>query len=123
MREKPTQHSNQEIGRNDPCPCGSAKKYKQCCLLKQQQKKAALGGRKFTAKVISAGGMPKREEALSHQEGGEEKEKALLPHVDYSQLMGRSFGSAFQVYEEAPPKPSSLDQYLPDNQESNKENA
>lgn len=24
-----------KIGRNDPCPCGSGKKYKQCCLLKQ----------------------------------------------------------------------------------------
>ncbi len=23
-----------EIGRNDPCPCGSGKKYKKCCLLK-----------------------------------------------------------------------------------------
>jgi preprotein translocase subunit SecA len=22
------------VGRNDPCPCGSGKKYKQCCLLK-----------------------------------------------------------------------------------------
>ena len=22
-----------EIGRNDPCPCGSGKKYKRCCLL------------------------------------------------------------------------------------------
>jgi preprotein translocase subunit SecA len=20
-----------EIGRNDPCPCGSGKKYKKCC--------------------------------------------------------------------------------------------
>ena len=24
-----------KIGRNDPCPCGSGKKYKKCCLLKQ----------------------------------------------------------------------------------------
>ncbi len=24
-------------GRNDPCPCGSGKKYKQCCALKQEQ--------------------------------------------------------------------------------------
>jgi len=25
-------HSDQkEIGRNDPCPCGSGKKYKKCC--------------------------------------------------------------------------------------------
>lgn len=24
-----------KIGRNDPCPCGSGKKYKQCCLNKE----------------------------------------------------------------------------------------
>jgi len=23
-----------KTGRNDPCPCGSGKKYKQCCLNK-----------------------------------------------------------------------------------------
>ena len=22
-----------DVGRNDPCPCGSGKKYKRCCLL------------------------------------------------------------------------------------------
>ncbi|MGL6311367.1 SEC-C metal-binding domain-containing protein [Aeromonas sp. 96A] len=21
-----------KVGRNEPCPCGSGKKYKQCCL-------------------------------------------------------------------------------------------
>ncbi len=25
----------QKVGRNDPCPCGSGKKYKKCCLLKE----------------------------------------------------------------------------------------
>jgi|GEM_PF-1141869 len=25
---------DKEPGRNDPCPCGSGKKYKQCCLKK-----------------------------------------------------------------------------------------
>jgi len=25
------------IGRNDPCPCGSGKKYKRCCALKTNQ--------------------------------------------------------------------------------------
>ncbi len=25
-----------KIGRNDPCPCGSCKKYKQCCLAKDE---------------------------------------------------------------------------------------
>ena len=24
-----------KVGRNDPCPCGSGKKYKKCCLLKE----------------------------------------------------------------------------------------
>jgi uncharacterized protein YecA (UPF0149 family) len=23
---------NRHVGRNDPCPCGSGKKYKKCCL-------------------------------------------------------------------------------------------
>ena len=27
--------SREKIGRNDPCPCGSGKKYKKCCLLKE----------------------------------------------------------------------------------------
>lgn len=26
-----------KVGRNDPCPCGSGKKYKQCCLKAQQE--------------------------------------------------------------------------------------
>ena len=26
-----------KVGRNDPCPCGSGKKYKKCCLLKEEQ--------------------------------------------------------------------------------------
>ena len=24
-------HQGQKVGRNDPCPCGSGKKYKKCC--------------------------------------------------------------------------------------------
>ncbi|MCX5702754.1 MAG: preprotein translocase subunit SecA [Candidatus Omnitrophica bacterium] len=27
----PIQASHQKVGRNDPCPCGSGKKYKKCC--------------------------------------------------------------------------------------------
>ena len=26
---------NTKIGRNEPCPCGSGKKFKKCCRLKQ----------------------------------------------------------------------------------------
>jgi tetratricopeptide (TPR) repeat protein len=30
-----------KIGRNDPCPCGSGKKYKRCCLEKDETAAAA----------------------------------------------------------------------------------
>jgi hypothetical protein len=33
-------HANEKIGRNDPCPCGSGKKYKRCCL---EQRNASYG--------------------------------------------------------------------------------
>lgn len=29
---KPIVRAGSKIGRNDPCPCGSGKKYKKCCL-------------------------------------------------------------------------------------------
>ena len=28
---QPKQRQNKKVGRNDPCPCGSGKKYKKCC--------------------------------------------------------------------------------------------
>ncbi len=31
-----------KVGRNDPCPCGSGKKYKKCCLLKETQQQAQV---------------------------------------------------------------------------------
>lgn len=40
---------NEKLGRNDPCSCGSGKKYKSCCL----PKKAPGGKRKLAAKWIN----------------------------------------------------------------------
>jgi hypothetical protein len=31
------------VGRNDPCPCGSGKKYKKCCLGKEESVASGLG--------------------------------------------------------------------------------
>ena len=31
MPKPETQRNTQKVGRNDPCPCGSGKKYKKCC--------------------------------------------------------------------------------------------
>ena len=40
---------DKKIGRNDPCPCGSGKKYKQCCI-----EKATVKRHKLTAKWLNA---------------------------------------------------------------------
>ena len=31
VTKKPVVNEDKKVGRNDPCPCGSGKKYKQCC--------------------------------------------------------------------------------------------
>jgi SEC-C motif len=31
-----------QAGRNEACPCGSGKKYKQCCAIKQQRMSMAM---------------------------------------------------------------------------------
>ncbi len=30
-KQQPIRHSGEKVGPNDPCPCGSGKKYKKCC--------------------------------------------------------------------------------------------
>jgi preprotein translocase subunit SecA len=30
-QQQPLKREGEKIGRNDPCPCGSGKKYKKCC--------------------------------------------------------------------------------------------
>lgn len=67
---------NEKIGRNDPCPCGSGKKYKQCCLIK------SAGGKplKFRAKVLSSQPIPSG-----------------------PNLMDRTFGDAVKNAENNPP--------------------
>ena len=32
---EPIKNAKSEPGRNDPCPCGSGKKFKQCCMKKK----------------------------------------------------------------------------------------
>jgi preprotein translocase subunit SecA len=32
VKLEPIRNRTEKVGRNDPCPCGSGKKYKQCCL-------------------------------------------------------------------------------------------
>jgi len=34
---------SKKVGRNDPCPCGSGKKYKRCCMESHQKLKDCFG--------------------------------------------------------------------------------
>ncbi|MGA8146357.1 MAG: tetratricopeptide repeat protein [Gallionellaceae bacterium] len=53
-----------ETGRNDPCPCGSGKKYQQCCLLRAEIPAAGNRSKKLlsTAEAI--------QEAFEHHQAG-----------------------------------------------------
>ena len=46
-----------EIGRNDPCPCGSGKKYKSCCIEKGDHFLRKMAAK---AKKEKQGGLIKR---------------------------------------------------------------
>lgn len=93
-----------KVGRNDPCPCGSGKKYKSCCLKNEQPKGTTFGGRKFTAKVISSGG-------IKPQQNEQDPSQAKAA-VDYATLMERSFGEALHSHDEKPPVPANPSEFL-----------
>ena len=45
MRHHPTpiQRARHKVGRNDPCPCGSTKKFKKCCLFPTRNESTQVG--------------------------------------------------------------------------------
>lgn len=76
---------NKKVGRNDPCPCGSGKKYKNCCFSK------TIGPKKFKATWINP---------------AKQQQQAVPTGVN---LMERTFGAAIAAAQrdEKPPLPSS----------------
>ncbi len=36
VKKQPVRHTEKKTGPNDPCPCGSGKKYKKCCMQKDK---------------------------------------------------------------------------------------
>ena len=36
VKKQPVRKSEKKVGPNDPCPCGSGKKYKKCCMQKEK---------------------------------------------------------------------------------------
>ena len=36
VKKQPVRTADKKVGPNDPCPCGSGKKYKKCCMQKEK---------------------------------------------------------------------------------------
>ena len=36
VKKQPVRNAEKKVGPNDPCPCGSGKKYKKCCMQKDK---------------------------------------------------------------------------------------
>jgi uncharacterized protein len=63
-----------QVGRNDKCPCGSGRKYKQCCLGKDEEK-----ARKARAKAAEKAAKEAEKARKAAEKAGEkpsEKEEA-----------------------------------------------
>ena len=58
MSTTPQSNSQAVIGRNDPCPCGSGKKYKKCCLQIDVLTKAGITSTGWKMNVAGTAAMP-----------------------------------------------------------------
>lgn len=59
-----------QVGRNDPCPCGSGLKYKKCCMQRESVAPQAVAARPMPAAVQPAGDNEAIQTALEHQRAG-----------------------------------------------------
>ncbi|MBO9497046.1 MULTISPECIES: SEC-C metal-binding domain-containing protein [Gammaproteobacteria] len=74
-----------KIGRNEPCPCGSDKKYKQCCLVKDQAAGPKKNTQKKKLKNLSAEELIEmlRAEQRAHRENHPEEYRDPQPEYGY----------------------------------------
>ena len=72
-----------KVGRNDPCPCGSGKKYKHCCYAKDSVKHEAP-----EPEVVAS-----EDSVANDTDGGETGEATETPHShqrDRSRFQGQT---------------------------------
>jgi hypothetical protein len=88
------------IGRNDPCPCGSGKKYKKCCLNAPDASSSAgiyTAGGPFSAELPNS-------DAVLAQPGGAEQSVVLSPSLSKrvnDDLRDALAGQQFESIEQA----------------------
>ena len=72
-----------KAGRNDPCPCGSGKKYKRCCLEKDQQAESAA---RAAAQATVAAEQEEIKAMLAWEEELDERSNAVIDLLDAGKL-------------------------------------
>jgi tetratricopeptide (TPR) repeat protein len=72
-----------KIGRNDPCPCGSGKKYKQCCRDKDE---AAEHAARVAAQTAAAADYQERHTQLEREDELAHASNAVIDLVDAGHL-------------------------------------
>jgi tetratricopeptide (TPR) repeat protein len=72
-----------KIGRNEPCPCGSGKKYKRCCL---HQHEAAAAERAAAAAAGAAAQLPPPEWVWEDDDGLDEASNRVVDLVHAGHL-------------------------------------
>jgi preprotein translocase subunit SecA len=60
-RTAPQRVASQRVGRNDPCPCGSGRKYKNCCMRSENEGSGAERQNSQTPTLAKQAGTPKRQ--------------------------------------------------------------
>jgi len=72
----------EKVGRNDPCPCGSGKKYKRCCLRKHEEARMTIG-----------------EEEIAARRAKEKEQKRLIKSIEeaFGLLAKQQYGEAIRV--------------------------
>jgi hypothetical protein len=63
---------NKQVGRNEPCPCGSGKKYKQCCLGKDEAAEREARAKSAEAAPAEAREAPKTAPAPGRRQNAQQ---------------------------------------------------
>lgn len=69
--------------RNDPCPCGSGKKYKRCCLATHQQAESAA---RAAAQAAAAAEQEEIEAMLDWEEELDQRSNGVIDLIDAGKL-------------------------------------
>jgi len=68
-------------GRNDPCHCGSGKKYKKCCEDKDSAAKSAVLAKQWSEAEKAAAKKAEEEKAASPEQSNAPTKPTHQPHV------------------------------------------